>query len=531
MEKTLFPTASGSTSLPPAFPNPILKTKFSGDYRIDALLEDIDFRWNKDKSIGSAVEVTFSFMEAKPVYGGTDDGSGSGSGFYRFSEQQKQAARDILKEISAQTGLTFREVNDSSQTYGQLRFGGNDQTKSSGYAWLPYSNTGSYADRNGDVWISRDYASNQTPGHFNYATLVHETLHALGLKHPGDYDAGGENETISGNYLGVKEDSLQYTTMSYRDAANGLELQQKGMGLYDLLALQYLYGSKAYQAGDDVYRFTDQDGQSMQLLNDTAGYDILNFSTISTGLTIDINEGGFASFGKTNDGRNSADNLAIAFGVQIEEVVATDSNDVITGNQLANVVYLRRGTDRFNGEKGLDTAVLDGRIQDYQLQLTDSSSIIVNPISAQSDGVKTLNQVERVGFSDGYLAFDVGMNQNGGKAYALWYAGFDRTPAPKEIGRWLAEFDAGKTMSQVADSMLKAYAPTASHQDLVSVLYHNVVGFWPDQAALNLYTGMLQRGEHTQASLFALAASTAENQNQVIALVGSQFAYQLDGQA
>lgn len=74
MEKTLFPTASGSTSLPPAFPNPILKTKFSGDYRIDALLEDIDFRWNKDKSIGAAVEVTFSFMEAKPTYGGTDDG-------------------------------------------------------------------------------------------------------------------------------------------------------------------------------------------------------------------------------------------------------------------------------------------------------------------------------------------------------------------------------------------------------------------------------------------------------------------------
>jgi len=529
MEKTLVATAAGSTSLPPAFPNPILKTKFSGDYRIDALIEDIDFRWNKDKPVGSAVEVTFSFMEAKPIYGGTDDGSGSG--FYRFSEQQKQAARDILKEISAQTGLTFREVNDSSQTYGQLRFGSNDQTKSSGYAWLPYSNTGSYADRNGDVWISRDYASNQTPGHFNYATLVHETLHALGLKHPGDYDAGGENETISGNYLGVKEDSLQYTTMSYRDAANGLELQQKGMGLYDLLALQYLYGSKAYQAGDDVYRFTDQDGQAMQLLNDTAGYDILNFSAISTGLTIDINEGGFASFGKTNDGRNSADNLAMAFGTQIEEVVATDSNDIITGNSLANVVYLRRGTDRFNGEKGLDTAVLEGRMQDYQLQLTNSSSIIVNPISAQSDGSKTLNQVERVGFSDGYLAFDVGMNQNGGKAYALWYAGFDRAPAPKEIGRWLAEFDAGKTMSQVADSMLKAYAPTVSHQDLVSVLYHNVVGFWPDQAVLNLYTGMLQRGEQTQASLFALAATTAENQNQVIAVVGSQFAYQLDGQA
>lgn len=153
MEKTLVATAAGSTSLPPAFPNPILKTKFSGDYRIDALIEDIDFRWNKDKSVGSAVEVTFSFMEAKPIYGGTDDGSGSG--FYRFSEQQKQAARNILTEISAQTGLTFREVSDTSQTYGQLRFGNNNQSFS-GYAWLPYSNTGSSADLNGDVWISRD---------------------------------------------------------------------------------------------------------------------------------------------------------------------------------------------------------------------------------------------------------------------------------------------------------------------------------------------------------------------------------------
>jgi hypothetical protein len=29
------------------------------------------------------------------------------------------------------------------------------------------------------------------PGSYNWSTIIHETGHALGLKHPGNYNAGG----------------------------------------------------------------------------------------------------------------------------------------------------------------------------------------------------------------------------------------------------------------------------------------------------------------------------------------------------
>ncbi len=55
------------------------------------------------------------------------------------------------------------------------------------------------------------------PGHLAYPTFIHEIGHAIGLKHPGNYNAEGGG--TPGPYLPSAEDNHQYTVMSYYSGA------------------------------------------------------------------------------------------------------------------------------------------------------------------------------------------------------------------------------------------------------------------------------------------------------------------------
>ena len=165
----------------------VIANPISGDYRIDVLLEDASYRWNNPNPLQSSVTVTYSFMKAAPTYAETEDKKG----FAPFNEAQKAATVKILDQISQNFNLTFREVSDSATSYGQIRLGNNQQgDTSSGYAFLPDGET---SDQAGDLYLNNqdpDNLVNVDPGTYAYATLVHEIGHTLGLKHPGNYNAG-----------------------------------------------------------------------------------------------------------------------------------------------------------------------------------------------------------------------------------------------------------------------------------------------------------------------------------------------------
>jgi serralysin len=54
-------------------------------------------------------------------------------------------------------------------------------------------------------------------GSYTWQVLLHETAHALGLKHPGNYNAGGGG--TRGPYLSKATDTRGNTLMSYHNAA------------------------------------------------------------------------------------------------------------------------------------------------------------------------------------------------------------------------------------------------------------------------------------------------------------------------
>ena len=104
---------------------------------------------------------------------------------------------------------------------------------------------------------------------------------------------------------------------------------------------------------DSVYYFTDEfasaPGATRTIINDTnGGLDLINAVAVSTGSTINLNNGAVSTIA----GRNLTINGTIEFAF------GGDGNDTITGSDLANRLFGERGNDVMSGGGGMD--LMDG---------------------------------------------------------------------------------------------------------------------------------------------------------------------------
>ena len=113
---------------------------------------------------------------------------------------------------SSVANLTFTEVTETSSQHGDLRYAESDAPST---AWAYYPSTSA---EGGDAWFnnSTNWYDNPVKGNYAWLTMIHETGHALGLKHP--QDALGAFGTMP-----LDHDSLEYTVMSYRSYRRRLD--------------------------------------------------------------------------------------------------------------------------------------------------------------------------------------------------------------------------------------------------------------------------------------------------------------------
>ncbi len=184
--------------------------------------------------------------------------------------------------------------------------------------------------------------------------MVHEVGHALGLEHPGPYNVyATESQRL------YQQDSLQYTAMSYFDhpaPAIGFSRPAEPL-LHDIATIQTLYGqNKTHNSSNTIYRW-DNTGKAFQAaIWDTGGTDTIdgsNHSTTSRGVSIDLRVGRFSSIGGNSDGRFS-NNVAIAYGVSIENATGGVGSDVLRGNGGRNTLRGGSGNDKLYGGGGND---------------------------------------------------------------------------------------------------------------------------------------------------------------------------------
>ena len=503
------PTSSLVKELAPAAPaTTIIVKTISGDNRIDPLLDDASYRFNFASPVGTPAAVTFSFPATLPAgYTG-----GDANGWMPFNDQQKAATRDILALVQKQVNVTFTEVADTAASFGVMRFSNNIQASSGGYAIFPNS-TGNHGDS--DTFIAIGHDTDVAPTFYNYDLLIHEIGHAIGLNHPGNYNAGEPVRDVVGNYLGVNEDAFFNSIMSYRQSAQGIN--HISFMPYDMLALRYLYGATKFETGNNTYKYTDKDGTWVNNIVDDGGVDTLDFSAVTLKLDLDMAPGAFSSVGgKASTGERALANLTISFDAVIENAIGTPLADTFVGNGANNSLTGGGGDDTVDGAGGIDTAVFTGARNAYVIAGSGSGRSVADGTSGR-DGTDSLTNIERLKFSDGSLALD--LDGNAGKVAKILGAVFGAASIARKdfVGIGLSIIDGGMNYEDLCALAVKA-AGKSTNADVVELLWSNVVGgsIPADQKAN--FVGLLDKGM-TIGRLTSIAADTTLN-TEKIGLIG-----------
>lgn len=337
--------------------------------------------WSND---GTGLTLYYNFWNALPsYYSGSDAES---NGFKAFSADQRIAAEKALDIIESFTNITFVETTNEAQTH--LGFAQANIDPSAG-AWAYYPSLG---PKGGDIWTNRLHIDETgiNEGSYDFYVFLHEIGHTLGLQH-----------TFTGGLSG-EQNTEKYSVMAYDWSSWGNTFAESYQ-LYDIWALQELYGTNTtYNTGDDIYVLRSGDAYTIY---DAGGIDTLDGSAISSDMTISLDAGTFSSVGLT-------ENIALAYGIIIENATGGSGNDSIYGNDADNIIlggagndnfYATAGDDTLNGESGTDNVYYSYTVDSYSFNFIDSITVAISHLALLF--TDTVIAVENFFFSDGNFTF------------------------------------------------------------------------------------------------------------------------------
>ena len=325
----------------------------------------------------NVTEVTYSF-EQSPLLVDVN-------GYSTLGEAAINRHLEVFDHVTALTGLAFVE-RDPNEEEVDLYFTNREGTETA----FVVEHLG------GTLHVYNPERATPVLGSYTDHLILHELGHALGLEH--GHEPGGLPREFQGH---------SWSLMSYRTHPNTESLlfaDSHGPETYmaaDIAGLQFLYGANFdTEDGDTTYTvdfqtgefFVDGEGmgrpnnnQTFRAIWDGGGNDTLDLSDAYAPLEIDLQPGGFTSFGyqylsylgsnRFNDDLFAEGNLANPYlyygntSSLLENAIGGSSNDVIIGNQTSNrldggsgrdVLYGMTGDDELIGGAGNDR-LIDGQ--------------------------------------------------------------------------------------------------------------------------------------------------------------------------
>ena len=308
-----------------------------------------------------------------------------------MTDVQKIAVADGFAYLSNVINLRFEAVSDPAQA--DIVFGQNNQSGvSAGYANAP-NQSGGHAEY---LFLASDQSTNSsfTNGSYGLTTLLHEIGHTLGLKHPGNYNAGGGG--APGPFLPTATDNRRFSLMSYH-AAPGTNANPQTLMSYDVLALQFLYGantdpaSPAALAKHQTTTFTDS-WSGLETLWAPKGAE-LDASQTTRKNIFDFREGAFSSMAMTGGsaisaGSAASNNVGLAYGSKITRA---------TGGSAADAFYAAATGDvTTDGGTGTDTLCLAGKASEW----SKSGDIYTRKVAGKEVAHVAARNIETIAYYD-----------------------------------------------------------------------------------------------------------------------------------
>ena len=343
---------------------------FEGDKPVWTLAQIVagQLRWDA-RWAGEPIPYAF-YTQAPPHLAGLKDYSG----MTPFTSVQQEATRRALDAIADVSPLVFVEAPDNQTLVGsgnrRFTYAASTSTAQyfTAYASVDISDGLELGDmkriHGGEMLFNAGRWAGETGlGSREYYVIIHETLHSLGVPHPGGYNRKPDEEITYLKHAEFRQDSNQYTVMSYfSEKATGASydgLFASTPLLHDIAVLHALYGpDMTTRAGDTTYGFNSNAGGPYDLaanprgavfsIWDAGGVDTIDLSGFASASLIDLNPGAFSSF------RGMVSNMSIAFGAEIERARGGGGDDFILGNAGANILWGEGGADHLVGGAGAD---------------------------------------------------------------------------------------------------------------------------------------------------------------------------------
>jgi hypothetical protein len=340
-------------------------------------------------------------------------------------------------------------------------------------------------------------------------TVLHETGHALGLKHPFHEGSGGQQTASQLNVaelIGMDSDQtgeVLYSVMSYAsagsfaDAATGIPVPLTPM-IHDIAALQYLYGENESHNNDDTIYEVNADWFDYYIENDTGGIDTIDGTLSTEGLIISMNmETSIVNAGYITKTYNVGDEfpykrvddiigiLENATGSEYSDFIYDGSinsiNNVINGLGGDDYITYSGGNDTVDGGDGDDTLALNYLERDIQRISEEDGvySLFLNNNTLQFQNIETIRSSDGTNFSPNNLLAKLNdapaatvdlagtvVSRGGGIlsdvaiTADISNSSIDLTTTSSNTGTFAIEVDNGASVSLLADMIHTNASPT-----------------------------------------------------------------------